>query len=131
MLKASNFNELDLKATTAFKANPNSTTLTYNDPNGDKMLLDNEDTYEYVEQRCQELKAENASYKPSIILGGDDSQPVPSQTQNLDFDRSHTRVSIIGQAIAPISPRGGSESEGKVIFQAGKSDCHDQTPPHA
>jgi hypothetical protein len=51
ILKASRYDELVLKAATTFKLNPNSVTLTYNEPNGEKIVLDSEDTYEYVEQR--------------------------------------------------------------------------------
>ena len=40
------------------------------EPSGDKILLDSEDTYEYVEQRAEQLKAEKADYKPTIVLGG-------------------------------------------------------------
>ena len=49
MLKASRYDELVLKAATTFKLNPNSVTLTYSDPNGEKIVLDNDDTYEYIE----------------------------------------------------------------------------------
>ena len=51
ILKASRYDELVLKAATTFKLNPNSVTRTYNEPNGEKIVLDSEDTYEYVEQR--------------------------------------------------------------------------------
>ena len=56
VVKASNYDELCLKATTQFKVNPNKTTLEFVEPDGgDKILLDNADTFEYVEQRTQEL----------------------------------------------------------------------------
>ena len=70
MVKVNNYDELVLKATSSFKVNPKVTTLSFLEPSGDLILLDSEDTYEYVEQRTQELKAENAGYKPTIVLGG-------------------------------------------------------------
>ena len=79
MVKANNYDELVLKATSNFKVNPNVTTLSFLEPSGDLILLDSEDTYEYVEQRTQELKADNAGYKPIIVLGGNtDSMPEPA-----------------------------------------------------
>ena len=78
MVKATNYDELVLKATSSFKVNPNITTLSFVEPSGDQILLDSEDTYEYVEQRTQELKAANASYKPCIELGGEtNAMPAP------------------------------------------------------
>ena len=76
MVKANNYDELVLKATSQFKVNPNVTTLNFMDPSGDQILLDSEDTYEYVEQRAQELKEENSGYKPTIVLGGN-TQTMP------------------------------------------------------
>ena len=70
VVKANNFDELCLKATNKFQVNPNVTTLSFVEPSGDKILLDSEATYEYVEQRAEQLKAEKADYKPTIVLGG-------------------------------------------------------------
>ena len=71
-MKANNYDELVLKATSSFKLNPNVAKLTFVDPSGDHILHDSEDTYEYVEQRTQEIKASNATFKPTIQLSGGD-----------------------------------------------------------
>ena len=56
MVKASNYNDLTVKASSLFKVNPNTAVLTFQEPDGEKMVLDSEDTYEYIEMRAQELK---------------------------------------------------------------------------
>ena len=96
MVKASNYDELVLKATSSFKVNPNVTTLSFVEPSGDQILLDSEDTYEYVEQRTQELKAESSSYKPTIVLGGNtDTMPEPA---NKNIGRAETSISSNSRA---------------------------------
>ena len=64
-----------MKATSSFKLNPNVATLTFVDPSGDQILLDSEDTYEYIEQRTQELMAKDSTFKPKIMLSGGDPKP--------------------------------------------------------
>ena len=78
MVKASNYKDLTVKVSNLFKVNPNTATLTFHEPDGaDKMILDSEDAFEYIEMRAQELKSENASYKPSLTLeAGEASQSV-------------------------------------------------------
>ena len=48
VVKAKNYDELQLKATRQFKMDPNKASLEYVEPSGEKILLDSEDTYEYV-----------------------------------------------------------------------------------
>ena len=114
MVKANNYDELVLKATSSFKVNPNIATLTFADPSGDQILLDSEDTYEYVEQRTQEIKAENnASYKPTIKLsGGDQPMPQPPVTQATSI----SRASVNDAVIKPVPQDGRSSDAGEVIF---------------
>ena len=49
-MKAGNYQELTLKAITAYKVNPNNAVLTFKAPNdGAEITLENEDTYEFLE----------------------------------------------------------------------------------
>lgn len=116
MVKAANYNELSLKAVNSFKMNPNRITLTYLDITEEKVTLDSEDTFEYVEQRAQEIKASNSSYKPVIELDGDDSVPEEHvHITDINKELSTSMVSDISRVVKPV-PRESVYSESEVIF---------------
>ena len=48
--------------------NPNNAKLTFCDPRYGKILLDSQEVYEYVEQRYKEIKRDDVSGKPELIL---------------------------------------------------------------
>lgn len=120
VVKAASYNELSLKAVNSFKMNPNRITLTYLDVTDERVTLDSEDTFEYVEQRAQEIKATNSSYKPVIELDGDDSAPMESlHVADLDKQLSTSMVSgvsDISRVIKPVPRESYDGSTKEVIF---------------
>ena len=75
-VKASNLNDLIVKANKAWNMNPNTSVLYFCDPEDGEFEVHNEEAYEYMESRIEELKAEKASYKGLIeIREGAAKQP--------------------------------------------------------
>lgn len=67
-MKASSFNELCIKTATSFSVNPNTILLRFEEPSGDKLTLDSEDTYEYMEQLLEDYKSHKSEWKLIITL---------------------------------------------------------------
>ena len=112
MVKASNYNDLTVKASSLFKVNPNTAVLTFQEPDGEKMVLDSEDTYEYIEMRAQELKEQNSSYKPQLTLEGDTSKAKRQSENSLQSQASSvSRASALITAVKPILEHKPSEEE--------------------
>lgn len=48
-VKAGSFRELCVKTASSFSVNPNTMRLKFTDPSGEELIVDSEDTYEYIE----------------------------------------------------------------------------------
>lgn len=68
------------------------------------MRLDNADTFEYVEERNTQLKAKDATYKPTVILTGELD---PAQQS---IEKSLTRLTMVEEkALAPVTASGNDQ----------------------
>ena len=67
-VKSSSFSELCSKVATSFDVNPNTILLRFEEPSGDKLTLDSDDTYEYMEQVLQDELSQKSNSKLVISL---------------------------------------------------------------
>ena len=122
IVQAKTFDELFLKATTNFKLNPNMATLCFADPEHGNIDVDSQDAYEVIEQRKQELKATNPSYKPILTIEDGNAQAM--QSFAVGNESMVSRMTVLEKAIKPVEGNNDDATPaGKIIFADRESLC--------
>ena len=124
-IKASNFRELCVKTSNSFGVNPNTMQLKFEDPSGEKLDLDSEDTYEFIEQLLEEQGSKSSGWSLVIKLSSSDaggssatrasvnSGSLKSQTSSV------SNKSILDAQHKAVSSNNAAQVESKQIFVRG------------